>query len=145
MCLKMYPSKRGTHSGGSSFQTRSKPISFGGLQMKIHMKGVAAAPRVDMEYALPKSGRPEPGEPPDTGRERERIREMLLPLVKEAVQKQLREQQDYYRSRPSLAAKQLEQVFGAGNLEKALAPAVSLRVYERIEERIRQERIRKGR
>ena len=113
--------------------------------MKTRIKRVLTAPQVNMEYALLKGGRPENGEARDTGRERERIKEMLIPLVKEAVQRQMKEQQEYYKSRPSLAAKQLEQIFGAGNLEKTLAPAVSLRVYERIEERIRLERIRKGR
>ena len=70
---------------------------------------------------------------------------MIAPLVKEAVKKQMKEQQEYYRSRPSLAAKQVEQVFGAGNLERALTPAVYLRVYERIEDRLRREAVRKGR
>lgn len=113
--------------------------------MKTHVKGVAAAPHMNMVYASPRREKNGAGHQPDFGREREQIKEMLVPLVKEAVQRQLKEQQDYYRSRPSLAARQLEQVFGAANIEKALTPAVSLRVYERIEERIRHEWIRKGR
>lgn len=113
--------------------------------MRLYVKEVVAAPRVNMEYAFPGGQKAGAGQPPDTARDRDKIRELLIPLVKEAVQKQLREQQDYYRSRPSLAAKQVEQIFGAANMEKALTPAVSLRVYEKIEERLRHERIRKGR
>lgn len=81
----------------------------------------------------------------DWSRERERLKESLLPFVKEAVQKQLKEEREYYKSRPSLAAKHMEQLFGAGNVEQAFLPRVTSQVYERIEERIRQERIRKGR
>lgn len=113
--------------------------------MKTHVKGMTAAPHMNMVYASPRREKNGAGHQPDFGREREQIKEMLVPLVKEAVQRQLKEQQDYYRSRPSLAARQLEQVFGDANIEKALTPAVSLRVYERIEERIRHEWIRKGR
>ena len=70
---------------------------------------------------------------------------MLLPYIKEAVKKQLKEEREYYRSRPSLAAKQAEQMFGAGGLENVLVPAVTVQVYERIEEQMRREWIRKGR
>ncbi len=113
--------------------------------MKTHVKGVAVGPRVNMEYASPNGVRNADGQQPDLTREREKLKEMFVPLVKEAVQRQLKEQQEYYRSRPSLAAKQMEQVFGAGNMERALTPALSLRVYERIEDRVRHELIRKGR
>lgn len=113
--------------------------------MKTYVKGVAVGPRVNMEYASPKGERNADVQQPNPARERERIKEMLVPLVKEAVQRQLKEQQEYYRSRPSLAAKQMEQVFGAGNMERVLIPALSLRVYERIEDRVRHELIRKGR
>ncbi|MCM1064957.1 MAG: hypothetical protein NC420_10900 [Eubacterium sp.] len=113
--------------------------------MKTYIKRVAIGPPMNMEYASPKGVRAAGGQQPDPAREKERIREMLTPLVKEAVQRQMKEQQEYYRSRPSLAAKQMEQVFGAGNMERALTPAVSLRVYEKIEDRLRHEMIRKGR
>ncbi|MCM1539761.1 MAG: hypothetical protein NC121_00690 [Blautia sp.] len=113
--------------------------------MKTYIKRAVAGPPVNMEYASPKGAKPAGGQQPDPARERERIREMLTPLVKEAVQRQMKEQQEYYRSRPSLAARQMEQIFGAGNVERALTPAVSLRVYEKIEDRLRHERIRKGR
>ncbi len=113
--------------------------------MRTSVMRVAAAPGLHMEYARLKGGRMEAGKLPDAARERERIREMLVPLVREAVQRQWKEQQDYYRSRPSLAARQIGQMFGAGSMERALIPAVSLRVCEKVEERIRQERIRKGR
>lgn len=66
-------------------------------------------------------------------------------MAREAVQRQMKEQQEYYRSRPSLAARQMEQIFGAGSMERALAPAISVQVYEQLEDRIRREWIRKGR
>lgn len=113
--------------------------------MKRHVMGVASALPVTREYAVPKGGKASGGQIPDYAREKERIREMAASLVKEALQKQMKEQQEYYRSRPSLAARQMEQIFGAGNMEKALTPSLSLRVYEKIEDRIRCERIRKGR
>lgn len=113
--------------------------------MKTSVLRVVPGPHVNMEYAARRSAGPGSGRQPDVALERERIREMIAPLVKEAVKKQMKEQQEYYRSRPSLAAKQVEQVFGAGNLERALTPAVSLRVYERIEDRLRREAVRKGR
>lgn len=96
-----------------------------------------------MEYALLGRRRTESSGPQEPGRER--LKELLLPMVREAVQKQLKEQQDYYRSRPSLALRQAEQIFGAGNVERAIAPAVSRQVYEQLEERICRERLRKGR
>ena len=113
--------------------------------MKTCVSGVVSASPVEMEYAIRRSAERGNGQQPDPARERERIRDMIAPLVKEAVRKQMKEQQEYYRSRPSLAAKQMEQVFGAGNLERALTPAVSLRVYEKLEDRLRRESIRKGR
>lgn len=117
----------------------------GGVWMKTRVKGIVNAPHMILEYASPKRERTDARQRPDPGREKERMKELLAPLVKEAVRRQLKEQQDYYRSRPSLAARQMEQIFGGANIEKVLAPAVSLRVYERIEERIRHEWIRKGR
>ncbi len=113
--------------------------------MKTYVKGVSAAPPINMEYAPLRDQRAGGGERPSPGRERERIKEMLAPLVKEAVQKQLKEQQDYYRSRPSLAAKQMGQILGPGNMEKVLVPAVAYQVYGRLEDRMRHEWIRKGR
>lgn len=112
--------------------------------MKTYVLKVVAGPHVNMEYATRRSTGAESGQQPDPARERDRIRDMIIPLVKEAVRKQLKEQQEYYRSRPSLAAKQMEQVFGAGNMERALTPAISLRVYEKIEDRLRRESVRKG-
>lgn len=113
--------------------------------MKTTVLRVVPGPHVKMEYATRRSAEPGSGQQPDPARERDRIREMIPPLVKEAVKKQMKEQQEYYRSRPSLAAKQVEQVFGAGNLERVLTPTLSLRVYERIEDRLRREAVRKGR
>lgn len=112
--------------------------------MRTNVKAVVTAPHIHMEYASRKSVRTEDGGA-DIGKERERIKEMLIPLVKEAVQRQMKEQQDYYKSRPSLAARQMEQLFGAGSIERALTSTVSIQVYERIEERLSHERLRKGR
>ena len=44
-----------------------------------------------------------------------------------------------------MAAKQLENTFGRGALENMLIPSVTLQVYERLEEDIRREWVRKGR
>lgn len=112
--------------------------------MKTQVKGVTPAPRVPMEYALFKNGRMSGGRP-EGGREKEKIKSLLASLVKQEVKKQLKEQQDYYKSRPSFAVKQMEQLFGRGSFERVLLPAVSGQVYEQIEERIRLEWLRKGR
>lgn len=113
--------------------------------MRTQVKRVCTAPRMHMEYALAKSGNGKAEQQTSPEREKEKLREMVRGLVKEAVQKQLKEQQDYYKSRPSLAARQMEQMFGTGNLERMLTSAVSVRVYEQIEDHIRHEWIRKGR
>lgn len=68
--------------------------------------------------------------------EREKLKEMLLPFIKETVKKQLKEERDYYKSRPSMAAKQLESI---------IAPTVAVQVYGRMEERLHREMLRKGR
>ena len=81
--------------------------------MKTCVKKVSAASGIKLEYARIGDRRDEAGRLADTGWERERIKELLAPLVKEAVQKQWKEQQDYYKSRPSLAARQLGQMFVA--------------------------------
>lgn len=78
-------------------------------------------------------------EKPDFGRERERLKESLLPFVREAVKKQLKEERDYYRSRPSMAARQLEGILGQGQLLQVVAEQVC----SQVERRIRLERIRK--
>ncbi len=115
--------------------------------MRTQVKKAVCAGQETMEYALLGRRRTESSGPQEPGRER--LKELLLPMVREAVQKQLKEQlkeqQDYYRSRPSLALRQAEQIFGAGNVERAIAPAVSRQVYEQLEERICRERLRKGR
>ena len=73
--------------------------------------------------------------------EREKMKEALLPFVRETVKKQLKEEREYYRSRPSLAAKQLEGVLGQGQL----VPILAGQVCDRVEREIRLERIRKNR
>lgn len=72
--------------------------------------------------------------------EREKMKEALLPFVREAVKKQLKEEREYYRSRPSLAARQLEGVLGQGQL----LPILTGQVCDRVERQIRMERIRKS-
>ena len=78
---------------------------------------------------------------PDFRQEREKMKEALLPFVRETVKKQLREEREYYRSRPSMAAKQLEGVLGQGQL----VATVTRQVCRQVEEHIRLERIRRGR
>lgn len=109
--------------------------------MRTQVRSVATAEQIPMVYALPKGQNAEGRSRPEPGREKEKVREMLIPLVKETVQRQLKEQQDYYKSRPSLAVRQLEQIFGAGSMERA----VTVQVYEQLEDRIRHEWIRKSR
>lgn len=77
----------------------------------------------------------------DLKAEREKMKEALLPFVREAVKKQMKEEREYYRSRPSLAARQLEGVLGQGQL----VPILAGQVCDRVERQIRLERIRKGR
>lgn len=113
--------------------------------MRTQVRSVIAAAKIPMEYAYPKCRRAEDGPRPEAGMEKEKIREMLIPLVKEAVQRQQKEQQDYYKSRPSMAARQLEQIFGAGRMESVLTQTVTMQVYEQLVERIRHERVRKSR
>lgn len=79
-------------------------------------------------------------EKPDFSREREKLKEALLPFVREAVKKQLKEERDYYRSRPSMAARQLESVLGQGQLLQVVAEQVCGRVERRMQlERIRRQ------
>lgn len=115
-------------------------------QIKLQVqKIIFASGGICREYALLGSIRKKKQEKTDWGREREKIKEMLLPFVREAVKKQLKEEREYYKSRPSTAAKQLETVFGAENLKNAVVRGMSETVYDRLEERIRREWIRKGR
>lgn len=72
--------------------------------------------------------------------EREKMKEALLPFVRETVKKQLKEEREYYRSRPSLAARQMESVLGQGQL----VPILAGQVCERVERQLRLERIRKA-
>lgn len=102
--------------------------------MTVH----ADSENICREYARP-GGRPmQKREKPDLKQERDKIREALLPLVRETVKKQMKEEREYYRSRPSLAARQLEGVLGQGQL----IPVITGRVCEQVERRIRLERLR---
>ena len=105
---------------------------------------VPAREGICREYASPRGKQEKNQEKTDWNREREKMKEMLLPFIKEAVKKQLREEREYYKSRPTMAAKQAESIFGVGNLENAMARGVAGRVYGQLEERLRREWIRKG-
>ena len=96
-----------------------------------------------LEYAQNSDGLRKGAGEGDFGREREKIKEQLMPFIREAVKKQLREERDYYKSRPSLAAKQYEGLFQAG-LGNSLVPAVSRHVFGVLEEQMRREWLRKG-
>lgn len=112
------------------------------MRMRIRVKPVLVdSENICREYALP--GRSPGGkqEKADRSREREQMKEALLPFVKEAVKKQMKEEREYYRSRPSLAARQLESFFGQGQLVSALTGQVC----EQLEQRFRYERLRRGR
>lgn len=76
----------------------------------------------------------------DLKSERDKMKEALLPFVREAVKKQMKEEREYYRSRPSLAARQLEGVLGQGQL----VPILTGQVCDRVERQLKLERIRKG-
>ena len=108
-------------------------------QVRISSEGICR------DYALPGRRGADRQEKPDWDREREKMKGMLLPFVKEMIKKQLKEEQEYYRSRPTMAAKQLENTFGRGALENVLLPSVTRQVYERLEEDLRREWVRKGR
>lgn len=96
------------------------------------------------EYAAAGRRQGTGNEKTDWNREREKLKEMLLPFVKEAVKKQLREEREYYRSRPSLAMKQAESMLGLRDMKETLARGVTDRVYAQMEEQLRREWVRKG-
>lgn len=108
-------------------------------KIKLHVLPVLAdSESVCREYARPGSRAPQRQEKPDSRRERDKMKETLLPLVREAVKKQLKEEREYYRSRPSQAARQLEGVLGQGQM----IPVIAGRVCEQVERRMRLERLR---
>ncbi|MCM1057184.1 MAG: hypothetical protein NC517_06205 [Firmicutes bacterium] len=93
------------------------------------------------EYAGPSSHPARRQEKADTRAEREKLKEALLPFVRETVKKQLKEEREYYRSRPLLAARQLESVLGQGQLLTVLTGQVC----DRVERQSRLEKLRKSR
>ncbi len=116
------------------------------MGMKTQVKAVVTQPgNACRDYACPGGRSVGRQERIDWGREREKMREALLPFVRETVQKQMKEEREYYRSRPSQAVRRLESIFGAGRMEQTLVPMLSRQVYDRVEERVRQEWVRKGR
>jgi len=100
---------------------------------------------IRLEYACKDRHTGKMPQEPDFVRERERMKSQLLPFVKETVKKLLKEEREYYKSRPSLAAKQFESILPSGYLGDRVAPAVVRQIYTQLEERMRQEWIRKGR
>lgn len=116
--------------------------SADGYKMKIKSV-VYDSQGICFEYARPGGGGGRTKEI-DWAKERDKMKEALLPFVKEAVRKQLKEEREYYKSRPSLAAKHLEQVFGANRPESVLVSGVALQVYEKVEERLRLNAMRRG-
>lgn len=117
-----------------------------GSRLRIQVKRVTPVSEgICREYALLGNRQEKQQEKTDWKREREKMKEMLLPFIKETVKKQLKEEREYYKSRPSMAAKQLESIFGAGRMEAAAAAGITSRVYEELEARIRREWVRKGR
>lgn len=103
--------------------------------------------RISLVYAARECGgrNTERYEEADRNRERERLKEQLMPYLREMVKKQLKEQQDYYKSRPSMAEKHFENIFRTSSMEKAMAAKVTTQVYVRMEERMRWEWLRRGR
>ena len=112
------------------------------IGMKIQVRPVLLdAGSICREYA---AFRCYPGgnqEKVDWGRERTKIKEALLPFVREAVKKQMKEEREYFRSRPSLAARQFESIFG----QEQIISTLTYRVCEQMEQQLRHERLRKGR
>lgn len=78
-------------------------------------------------------------------REREQIKEWLKPWVNELVQKQMKAEREYYKSRPGLAAKQFGSLIRPEYMQTAFMSALSRSVYDRLEEKLHEEKIRKGR
>ena len=106
---------------------------------------VEASKSLSLEYADGNGSMNKQMAQSDRNRERERLKEQLLPFLRETVKKMLKEEREYYKSRPSQAARQFESILGTGNIQNILAPAVARQVYTQMEERTRWEWLRKGR
>lgn len=114
--------------------------------MKMHINRIVYDTySVRLVYAGKTGGSAGGGHQPDWNGEREKLKEQLLPYIRETVKKQFKEEREYYKTRPSLAAKQLESIFGAGRVESVLLPKVADQVYGQLEDRMRREMVRKGR
>lgn len=79
--------------------------------------------------------------PPD----KDRLKEQLAPFIRETVQKVLKEEREYYKSRPSLAARHYGGIVPGGRPDPVYTAAVAGQVYGQLEERLRLEWLRKGR
>lgn len=80
-----------------------------------------------------------------TRAERDRLKEDLSPYIKEQIRKILKEEQDYYKTRPSLAARYYGGMAAAVRAEEGRQREITVRVYARLEDRMRKEWLRKGR
>lgn len=78
-------------------------------------------------------------------REQERFLEEMTPALRELMKKVLKEERDYYKSRPSLAAKYYGEVIPRQDIGEQQLRTVSVKVYQEIETRLHREWIRKGR
>lgn len=100
---------------------------------------------VKLEYAY-KSGcrREKEQKKPDVNKDREQLKTFLYPWIQETLQKLLKEERDYYKSRPSLAARHYGSFFQATSMQRMLLNTMSGEVYAQVKERMRLESIRKG-
>lgn len=119
-----------------------KKMTYKKIGMKIQVRPVLVdSDSICREYAAFSCYPGGTREKADWGRERAKMKEALLPFVREAVKKQMKEEREYFRSRPSLAARQFESIFGQGQIISTL----TYRVCEQMEQQLRHERLRKGR
>lgn len=110
---------------------------------RVH-KIINSRDRIRLVYAVQGRGSVDTGGR-DIKREREQLKEWLKPLVKETVQKQFKEEREYYKSHPSMAARYYGGLLKPEYMEAAFTETVAGDVYGRVEERLRMKRIRTGR
>lgn len=77
-------------------------------------------------------------------REFERLKGSLQGFIRDSVKKQLKEERDYYKSRPAQAAKYYGDMLGDG-FRQNITNSVTAGVYSRIETQMRYEWMRRGR
>lgn len=77
-------------------------------------------------------------------RELEKLKGSLQSFIRESIKKQLKEERDYYKSRPAQAAKYYGDMLGQG-LKGDMVDSVTEKVYSRMENHMRYEWVRRGR